>query len=90
MLQCLGQMWPFISDMVSKILKENVEPEIKKHMPSMLKSFHFVEVDLGSQVGRNHILFIFSSQIKERVKMYLVPGRGRNIFQEKKGKNTFF
>ena len=55
--QCLCQMWPFISDMVSTILKESVEPEVKKNMPSLpvlgdvLKSFHFVEVDLGSHVS---------------------------------------
>jgi len=47
--QIICQMWPFISDMVSDILKNQVEPEIKKSLPSLLKSFKFVEVDLGNQ-----------------------------------------
>ena len=49
-------MWPFISTMVHDILKNQVEPEIQKKMPTgvpLLKSFKFLEADLG-----NHVSFI--------------------------------
>ena len=46
----LSQLWPYINDMVIKILKETVEPEIQKHMPSFLKSIRFDEITLGYQV----------------------------------------
>ncbi|CAH3120834.1 unnamed protein product [Porites lobata] len=43
----LVQLWPYINDMVIKILKETVEPEIQKNMPSFLSSIHFEEISLG-------------------------------------------
>ena len=46
----LRQLWPYINDMVIKILKETVEPEIQKNMPSFLKSIRFDEISLGYQV----------------------------------------
>jgi len=48
----LVQLWPYINDMVIKILKENVEPEIQKNMPSFLSSIHFEEISLGEVVGQ--------------------------------------
>ena len=46
----LVQLWPFINDMVVKILKETVEPEIQKNVPGFLSSIRFEEISLGSQV----------------------------------------
>ena len=46
----LIQLWPYINDMVVKILKETVEPEIQKNVPSFLKSIHFEEISLGQVV----------------------------------------
>lgn len=48
----LVQLWPYINDMVIKILKETVEPEIQKNMPSFLSSIHFEEISLGEVVGQ--------------------------------------
>lgn len=48
----LVQLWPYINDMVIKILKENVEPEIQKNVPSFLSSIHFEEISLGEVVGQ--------------------------------------
>lgn len=45
------QLWPYINDMVVKILKETVEPEIQKNVPGFLSSIHFAELSLGNQVG---------------------------------------
>lgn len=59
-------MWPFISTMVHDILKNKVEPEIQKKMPTgvpLLKSFEFLEADLGNHVSLffyfTFYLFIF-------------------------------
>ncbi|EDO32931.1 predicted protein [Nematostella vectensis] len=46
------QLWPFINDMVVKIMKETVEPEIQKNVPGFLKSIHFAEISLGNQPPR--------------------------------------
>ena len=48
----LVQLWPYINDMVIKILKETVEPEIQKNVPSFLSSIHFEEISLGEVVGQ--------------------------------------
>lgn len=48
----LVQLWPYINDMVVKILKETVEPEIQKNMPSFLSSIHFEEISLGQVVSQ--------------------------------------
>ena len=47
----LVQLWPYINDMVIKILKETVEPEIQKNVPSFLSSIHFREISLGQVVS---------------------------------------
>ena len=47
----LVQLWPYINDMVIKILKETVEPEIQKNVPSFLSSIHFGEISLGQVVS---------------------------------------
>lgn len=52
----IAQMWPFVKRMFHDTLKNNVELEIQKTMPTnipLLKSFQFVEADLG-----NHPLVI--------------------------------
>ena len=47
-------MWPFISTVVQDTLKNQVEKEIQKKMPTaipLLKSFKFHEADLGNHVS---------------------------------------
>ena len=56
--QMLVQLWPYINDMVVKILKEQVEPEIQKNVPGFLSSIHFEEISLGEVVSQTHILCI--------------------------------
>ena len=51
------QMWPYINDMVVKILKETVEPEIQKNVPGFLSSIHFAELSLGNQVDISILLW---------------------------------
>lgn len=52
--QLISQLWPFISKIVGDILKNSIEPEIKKSLPFVIKSFHFVDVDLGNKVKSWH------------------------------------
>ena len=56
--QMLVQLWPYINDMVVKILKEQVEPEIQKNVPGFLSSIHFEEISLGEVVSQTHTLCI--------------------------------
>lgn len=49
----LVQLWPYINDMVVKILKEQVEPEIQKNVPGFLSSIHFKEISLGEVVSES-------------------------------------
>lgn len=49
--QMLVQLWPYINDMVVKILKEQVEPEIQKNVPGFLSSIYFKEISLGEVVS---------------------------------------
>lgn len=44
----IDQMWPFVSEMVCKIIKENVEPEMQKNMPKGLSTLYFETIDLGN------------------------------------------
>ena len=44
----IDQMWPFIGEMVCKIIKENVEPEMQKNMPRGLSTLYFETIDLGN------------------------------------------
>ena len=50
--QMLVQLWPYINDMVVKILKEQVEPEIQKNVPGFLSSIYFKEISLGEVVSQ--------------------------------------
>ena len=54
----LVQLWPYINDMVVKILKEQVEPEIQKNVLGFLSSIHFEEISLGEVVSQTHTLYI--------------------------------
>lgn len=54
----LVQLWPYINDMVVKILKEQVEPEIQKNVPGFLSSIHFEEISLGEVVSQTPTLYI--------------------------------
>ena len=46
--QILKQMWPYVGEMVYKILKESVEPEMQKNMPKALNTLYFETIDLGN------------------------------------------
>ena len=65
----LVQLWPYINDMVIKILKENVEPEIQKNMPSFLSSIHFEEISLG-QVVSDTMFHCFISACRVTISYY--------------------
>ena len=67
----LVQLWPYINDMVIKILKENVEPEIQKNMPSFLSSIHFEEISLG-QVVSDTMFHCFVSACRVTLSYYLI------------------
>lgn len=58
----LVQLWPYINDMVVKILKEQVEPEIQKNVPGFLSSIHFEEISLGEVVSQTEYLIYSSTQ----------------------------
>lgn len=45
----IDQMWPYVGEMVYKILKENVEPEMQKNMPKALNTLYFETIDLGNK-----------------------------------------
>ncbi|KAK3739454.1 hypothetical protein QZH41_017292 [Actinostola sp. cb2023] len=58
------QLWPFINDMVIKILKETVEPEIQKNVPGFLSSIHFAEISLGNQAPRIGGIKTYTQNVK--------------------------
>lgn len=66
----LVQLWPYINDMVIKILKETVEPEIQKNMPSFLSSIHFEEISLGEVVGQLLQLELLTGEVTVETKSY--------------------
>lgn len=45
----IDQMWPYVGEMVYKILKESVEPEMQKNMPKALNTLYFETIDLGNK-----------------------------------------
>ena len=61
----LVQLWPYINDMVVKILKEQVEPEIQKNVPGFLSSIHFEEISLGEVVSQTITRYILLTQNSE-------------------------
>ena len=56
--------------MVIKILKENVEPEIQKNMPSFLSSIHFEEISLGEVVGQLLQVELLTGEVTVETKSY--------------------
>ena len=66
----LVQLWPYINDMVIKILKETVEPEIQKNMPSFLSSIHFEEISLGEVVGQLLQVELLTGEVTVETKIY--------------------
>lgn len=44
----MDQMWPYVNEMVCKIIKENVEPEMQKNLPNALSTLYFETIDLGN------------------------------------------
>ena len=56
--------------MVIKILKETVEPEIQKNMPSFLSSFHFEEISLGEVVGQLLQVELLTGEVTVETKSY--------------------
>lgn len=66
----LVQLWPYINDMVIKILKETLEPEIQKNMPSFLSSIHFEEISLGEVVGQLLQVELLTGEVTVETKSY--------------------
>lgn len=66
----LVQLWPYVNDMVIKILKETVEPEIQKNMPSFLSSIHFEEISLGEVVGQLLQVELLTGEVTVETKSY--------------------
>ena len=66
----LVQLWPYINDMVIKILKETVEPEIQKNVPSFLSSIHFEEISLGEVVGQLLQVELLTGEVTVETKSY--------------------
>ncbi|XP_031566724.1 extended synaptotagmin-2-A-like isoform X2 [Actinia tenebrosa] len=58
------QLWPYINDMVIKILKEKVEPEIQKNVPGFLSSIYFDELKLGDQPPRIGGIKTYTQNVK--------------------------
>ena len=56
--------------MVIKILKETVEPEIQKNMPSFLSSIHFEEISLGEVVGQLLQVELLTGEVTVETKSY--------------------
>ena len=50
--QIMAQMWPYVGEMVEKIMKETVEPEMQKNMPSALSTLYFEKITLGADPPR--------------------------------------
>lgn len=46
------QMWPYIGDFATKIMKEIVEPSVRENLPPTLRAFAFEKVDLGDIAPR--------------------------------------
>ena len=57
--------------MVIKILKETVEPEIQKNMPSFLSSIHFEEISLGEVVGQLLQVELLTGEVTVETKIKL-------------------
>ena len=47
-----SHMWPYVSEMVEKIMKETVEPAMQKNMPSALSTLYFDKITLGNEAPR--------------------------------------
>ncbi|XP_015764424.1 PREDICTED: extended synaptotagmin-2-A-like [Acropora digitifera] len=76
----LVQLWPYINDMVIKILKETVEPEIQKNVPSFLSSIHFGEISLGQvnihdDDSTRHFAFLIATRTEEAILTYMPVAR---------------
>lgn len=47
----LKQMWPFLSEYISNLLKGQIEQNINEMMPDYLKGLRFDQIDFGSMVS---------------------------------------
>lgn len=48
--QTVGQMWPYICQLVEKLLREALEPAVKASDPH-LSTFCFSKIDIGDKVS---------------------------------------
>ncbi|GFR74432.1 extended synaptotagmin-like protein 2 [Elysia marginata] len=67
----IRQMWPYIGEMVERILRENVEPSIKKSLPASLQSFTFSTIDLGDIPPRTGGIKVYSQLKRNEIYMDL-------------------
>ncbi|XP_028394171.1 extended synaptotagmin-3-like isoform X2 [Dendronephthya gigantea] len=60
----VAQLWPYVNEMVIKILKETVEPKIQESVPGMLKSIYFTEISLGNRAPRIGGIKVYTENVK--------------------------
>uniref|UniRef100_A0A915HL53 SMP-LTD domain-containing protein n=1 Tax=Romanomermis culicivorax TaxID=13658 RepID=A0A915HL53_ROMCU len=63
MNKVIFQLWPYIGEYSKWFIKEIVEPQIKAHMPNMLKSFRFEEIDIGDIPLRVSGIKVYSENV---------------------------
>ena len=47
--ELIKKLWPSIEEMTKDIIKERIEPEIQKNLPSALKTLSFDKIELGQK-----------------------------------------
>ncbi|GFN89713.1 extended synaptotagmin-like protein 2 [Plakobranchus ocellatus] len=64
-------MWPYIGEFVEKILRESVEPSVRKSLPAALQSFKFSTIDLGDIPPRTGGIKVYSQLKRDEIYMDL-------------------
>ncbi|CAG5126272.1 unnamed protein product, partial [Candidula unifasciata] len=67
----LRQMWPYIGEMVEKILRESVEKSIVQSLPTSLQSFKFSRIDLGNTPPRIGGVKVYTQVKRDEIYMDL-------------------
>ncbi len=50
------QLWPYVGEAAKRIIKEQIEPQVKANLPLPFKSFTFESMDMGDIVMLNAII----------------------------------
>ncbi|BFZ22451.1 hypothetical protein BsWGS_25490 [Bradybaena similaris] len=67
----LRQMWPYIGEMVEKILRQSVEQSIVQSLPPSLQSFKFSRIDLGNNPPRIGGVKVYTQVKRDEIYMDL-------------------